>query len=139
MLVYDRKIKPGPGNSMYGLEVCKSLKLPEDFLEAAFNIRMKYFPEQQGFLSLKTSHFNSKKIMNLCELCEQNKGTEVHHLQHQKFADSNGFIKTESGFFHKNSLANLVTLCDNCHTEIHKSNAQHKRKKTTKGSILEEI
>lgn len=139
LLVYDRKIKPGPGNSMYGLEVCKSLKLPEDFLDDAFNIRMKYFSEQQGFLSLKTSHFNSKKIMNLCELCKQNKGTEVHHLQHQKFADSDGFIKTESAFFHKNALANLVTLCDNCHTDIHKSNTQHKRKKTSKGTILEEI
>jgi DNA mismatch repair protein MutS len=139
LLVYDRKIKPGPGNSMYGLEVCKSLKLPEDFLDDAFNIRMKYFSEQQGFLSLKTSHFNSKKIMNLCEVCKQNKGTEVHHLQHQKFADSDGFIKTESAFFHKNALANLVTLCDNCHTDIHKSNTQHKRKKTSKGTILEEI
>jgi len=139
VLVYDRKMKPGPGNSMYGLEVCKSLKLPEDFLEAAFNIRMKYFPEQQGFLSLKTSHFNSKKIMNLCELCQQNKGTEVHHLQHQKFADSDGFIKTESAFFHKNALANLVTLCDNCHTDIHKSDTQHKRIKTSNGSIIGEI
>ena len=139
MLIYDRKMKPGPGNSMYGLEVCKSLKLPEDFLEAAFNIRMKYFPEQRGFLSLKTSHFNSKKIMNLCELCQQNKGTEVHHLQHQKFADSDGFIKTENGFFHKNTLANLVTLCDNCHTDIHKSNTQHKRIKTSCGSVIGEI
>ena len=139
MLIYDRKMKPGPGNSMYGLEVCKSLKLPEDFLEAAFNVRMKYFPEQRGFLSLKTSHFNSKKIMNLCELCQQNKGTEVHHLQHQKFADSDGFIKTENGFFHKNTLANLVTLCDNCHTDIHKSNTQHKRIKTSCGSVIGEI
>ena len=32
-LVYDRKLKDGPGQSMYGLEVCKSLHLPYEFLE----------------------------------------------------------------------------------------------------------
>ena len=31
-LVYDRKLMDGPGNRMYGLEVCKSLHLPDDFL-----------------------------------------------------------------------------------------------------------
>ena len=31
MLVYDRKLQDGPGESMYGLEVCKSLHLPTLF------------------------------------------------------------------------------------------------------------
>ena len=37
---------------MYGLEVCKSLKLPDDFLAAAFNIRMKYHPEMNQNLMI---------------------------------------------------------------------------------------
>ena len=41
-LIYDRKLKEGPGDNMYGLEVCKSLNLPEDFLEMAHDIRNKY-------------------------------------------------------------------------------------------------
>ena len=41
-LVYDRKLKEGPGNNMYGLEVCKALNLPCDFLELAHDIRNKY-------------------------------------------------------------------------------------------------
>ncbi len=41
-LIYDRILKNGPGDNMYGLEVCKSLNLPEDFLETAHNIRNKY-------------------------------------------------------------------------------------------------
>jgi DNA mismatch repair protein MutS len=41
-LIYDRKLKDGPGDNMYGLEVCKSLNLPGSFLELAHNIRMKY-------------------------------------------------------------------------------------------------
>ena len=139
LLVYDRKLNDGPGNSMYGLEVCKSLKLPEDFLNAAFNIRMKYHPEEGSMLSLKSSHFNSQKVMNLCEICNKNVGKEVHHLQHQNEANQNGIINKDGKVFHKNNVANLITLCEDCHNEIHKNSAQHKKVKTTKGFVLQEI
>ena len=97
---------------MYGLEVCKSLKLPEDFLNTAFNIRMKYHPEEGSMLSLKSSHFNSQKVMNLCEKCKKNVGKEVHHLQHQNEANENGIINKDGKVFHKNNVANLITLCE---------------------------
>jgi DNA mismatch repair protein MutS len=139
LLVYDRKLKDGPGNNMYGLEVCKSLKLPEDFLNAAFNIRMKYHPEEGSILSLKSSHFNSQKIMNLCEKCNKSVGKEVHHLQHQNEANENGIINKDGKVFHKNNVANLITLCEDCHNEIHKKNVQHKKVKTSKGYQLQEI
>ena len=42
-LVYDRKLKEGSGPRIYGLEVCKSLHMKEEFLENAFRIRNKYF------------------------------------------------------------------------------------------------
>jgi len=139
MLVYDRKLKDGSGDSMYGLEVCKSLSLPVDFLEAAYNIRTKYHPDKGSILSLKTSHFNSKKIMHLCEKCGKNMGTEVHHLQHQTDANEDGFIVNCDGILYKNHLANLVTLCETCHQEFHKKEVRHKKVKTTKGYILQEI
>jgi DNA mismatch repair protein MutS len=140
LLVYDRKLKDGPGNNMYGLEVCKSLKLPEDFLNAAFNIRMKYHPEEGSMLSLKSSHFNSQKVMNLCEKCNKNVGKEVHHLQHQSEANKNGIINKDGKVFHKNNVANLITLCEDCHNEIHKKNTQHKKVKTIgKGYVVAEI
>ena len=41
-LIYNRKLQDGPGNNMYGLEVCKSLHLPDDFLDEAYSIRNKY-------------------------------------------------------------------------------------------------
>ena len=41
-LIYDRQLRNGPGESMYGLEVCKSLHLPEDFLANAHKLRNKY-------------------------------------------------------------------------------------------------
>jgi DNA mismatch repair protein MutS len=139
VLIYDRKLRDGPGNSMYGLEVCKSLSLPEDFLNAAYNIRMKYHPDTDSLLSRKSSHFNSQKIVHICEKCGVNMGTEVHHLQHQNEANNDGIINNNGLVFHKNNLANLITLCEKCHNEIHKSKTQHKKVKTSKGYQIQEI
>ena len=139
VLVYDRKLRDGPGNNLSGLEVCKSLSLPNDFLEAAYNIRMKYNPESASLLSLKTSHFNSKKIMSICEKCGKNMGTEVHHLQHQNDANNDGIIESADNVFHKNKLANLMTLCEGCHSDFHKKDVKHKRVKTTKGIQIREV
>jgi DNA mismatch repair protein MutS len=140
MLVYDRKLKDGPGSNMYGLEVCKSLNLPQHFIEAAYNIRLKYSPLDGSLLSLKTSHYNSKKIINMCEQCGKNPGQEVHHLQYQTNASKDGVISTANLLFHKNNLANLMTLCEQCHKKMHKSSTKgSKRVKTTKGDTIEEI
>jgi len=134
MLVYDRKLKDGAGSNMYGLEVCKSLNLPEDFINAAYDIRAKYCPTTGSILSLKTSHYNSKKIVNMCEKCGKNPGKEVHHLHHQTEANVDGVIYNCDGIFHKNNLANLMTLCESCHDEMHKTSKKGiKRVKTTKG------
>jgi DNA mismatch repair protein MutS len=119
-LIYDRKLKPGPGESMYGLEVCKSLDLPADFLDRAHSLRLKYAVSSQtggpNLLLSKASHYNSKKIRDLCEICRENEGTEIHHLQHQENADNKGII---GGEFHKNHIANLINICGACHVKIH--------------------
>jgi DNA mismatch repair protein MutS len=160
VLVYDRKLRDGPGDNMYGLEVCKSLNLPESFLEMAHSIRMKYHPKSGSILSLKTSHYNSKKIVGICEMCKEEMGEEVHHLQHQADADEDGIIKIKNlAPFHKNKVANLVTLCEKCHDKMHSSNEDssaptlvttkivkksvkkvtHKKVKTSQGVQLEEV
>ena len=140
-LVYDRKLKDGAGNNMYGLEVCKSLSLPQDFLDAAYDIRMKYHSTKSpsNILSLKTSSYNAKKVVGMCEKCGNKVGTEVHHLQFQSDATENGVINTSDAIFHKNNLANLLTLCEACHDDIHKKNTRLKKVKTTKGTKLQEI
>ena len=135
ILVYDRKLKDGAGTSMYGLEVCKSLHLPDTFLKNAYTLRQKYTKIERGVLQQKTSHFNSKKIMGICEMCKKSFGEEVHHLQHQVKADKNNMINN----FHKNHPANLLTLCEECHTNIHKSGKQHKKIKTSIGIEIMEL
>jgi len=139
-LVYDRKLREGPGSNMYGLEVCKSLILPDEFIRAAFEIRMKYSPENGSLLSQKSSHFNSKKIVSICEKCFKNPAKEVHHLQHQQNANEDGVIYNCDGVFYKNNLANLMALCETCHNEIHKENIKGSRRvKTTRGYKVQEI
>jgi DNA mismatch repair protein MutS len=129
-LVYDRKLRDGSGPKIYGLEVCKSLYLDQDFLDAAYAIRNKYYPETQGILSHNiTTRYNSLKIKGMCEICGSKMGEEIHHLNPQKNADVNGFI----GSFHKNHVANLATVCEVCHDKIHSDTEQLAKKKTTKG------
>lgn len=137
-LIYDRRLRDGPGDNMYGLEVCKSLNLPYEFLERANNIRMKYHPESGSILESKKSSYNAKHIKGICEKCGNTFSSEVHHLQHQKDANDNGFINNKSRFFHKNHPANLISLCKKCHDIFHKTDVQHQKVKTTKGILLQE-
>jgi DNA mismatch repair protein MutS len=139
-LIYDRKLKDGPGNNMYGLEVCKSLSLPQDFLENAHNIRMKYHPDSSSILEHKSSHFNVKHVSGgLCEKCKTGFAVDVHHLIYQNQANDKGNIKQNDLTFNKNNAANLINLCQKCHDEIHKSNKKYKKVKTTTGTVLKEL
>ena len=135
-LIYDRKLKEGPGDNMYGLEVCKSLNLPEDFLEMAHDIRNKYnnksniFNQNCLIIEKKTSQYNSSKIKGVCEICKESEGTEVHHLIYQKeFENGN----SKGNKLKKNHKANLINICEKCHDKIHEENSQLKFYKTTNG------
>jgi DNA mismatch repair protein MutS len=131
-LVYDRKLKAGAGESMYGLEVCKSLNLPLDFLNRAHDLRIKYNKCYKNILAQEVSKYNSKKIKDICEICNINNGTEIHHLEYQKNAQDN-YIITGNVNFHKNHAANLINVCHQCHYKIHKNNEKLSIRKTTDG------
>ena len=117
-LIYNRKLADGPGASVYGLEVCKSLHLPDDFLEFANSVRLRHRapPSDIGILSFEPSHFNARKLKGVCERCTVELAQEVHHLLPQKDADSQNYI----GHVPKNHVANLMALCTRCHDEVHK-------------------
>jgi len=133
-LVYDRVLKDGAGESMYGLEVCKALSMPSDFLTLAHSIRRVRYPGQETVLAKKSSRYNSSKIKGNCDLCGK-LGQDVHHLQPQEQADKNGFI----GQFHKNHKANLSNLCKRCHRQVTRSGTTHRLTKTSKGRSLQTI
>jgi 5-methylcytosine-specific restriction endonuclease McrA len=87
-------------------------------MEAAFQLRNKYFPVTSGILTQPVSHYNASKIRGLCEKCGTKMSTEVHHILEQHKADKDGFI--EGTAIKKNHKANLVALCEACHLLEHK-------------------
>ena len=130
-LVYDRTLRDGAGDSMYGLEVCKSLHLPTEFLEKAFKIRSKYFGDVAPPLNHKTTKYNAKKVRGMCEMCDTKISTETHHLAMQMNAEAEGIIN-------KNHAGNLMALCEACHQAMHTTTTttNDKSKESTKESTV---
>ena len=128
-LVYDRKLNDGAGDSIYGLEVCKSLQMPDVFLSRAYEIRNTYDAKQSNVLNFKTTKYNKDKLRGNCEFCNTKIGTETHHLQYQCNSNKNGYIDV----FHKDHSANLASICESCHTNIHSLGLVYERKKTFDG------
>lgn len=115
IMIYERKIKPGSGDTLYGLEVCKSLDMDDDFVETAFKIRHQLLKLDNK--NIRQSRYNSEFHYHMtCHVCRSNTDTiEIHHIVEQHRADTHGNI----GSIHKNSAHNLVALCRACHDKVH--------------------
>ncbi len=129
-LYYDRQLQDGQGESIYGLEVCKSLRLPDTFLDRCYEIRNTYIQNKNNILSMKVCKYNKDKVRHMCEFCNENVGTEIHHLQYQKDANQNDYIDNS---FHKNHSANLASICEKCHHHVHALNLKFVKRKTMDG------
>lgn len=115
-ITYERKLKPGVGETLYGIEIAKSLDLGASFINHALKIRKEMTGQSKEFMSTKKSKYNSKKYVDTCNSCGSNSDLHTHHINEQNEADLNGII---DGKFHKNTLHNLMTLCKKCHEEHH--------------------
>ena len=111
-LIYNRKLEPGIGNEEYGLEVAKSLSLEIDFLHNAYKVKNQL--KDIGLYSTKSSIYNSKKILDKCEICGE-EGEEIHHINFQSEANKFGHINS----IHKNMKGNLCSICEKCHDKTH--------------------
>lgn len=139
-IIFCRKLKDGPSQSLYGLEVAKALNLDKSFINKAFDIRNELIGKKSEILSTKKSKYNPKKLVDECEICGYypRKDTDIHlhthHIDFQCNADQNGFIN----HFHKNNKFNLVTLCMKCHENVHNNKITiNGYKKTTNGIELD--
>jgi len=112
-LIYNRKIKSGSGNAIYGLEVARAMDLDIEFITLANNIRKEILGINIKLLTNKTSQYNSKIIMDLCKVCGE-KATEVHHIKPQLCSDQHNMI----GNHHQNVAHNLIQLCHICHQNV---------------------
>ena len=150
-LIYERKLKPGNGPQSYGILVCKSMKLDNEFVKMAelirnqieagevlkFNNRLSSY--NINIESKKVSKYNNDKLFHNCEICGL-KGEDIHHINMQCSSDNKGIIESDNGKFHKNEKWNLVCLCKSCHNNVHKSEPKLKingYKETSDGYKLE--
>ena len=111
-IIYERKLKDGPGSSLYGIEVAKSLLECPELIEKAYEIRNKLIGNEKK--PVKKSVYNSKKIIDKCQICSSTKQLEVDHVIGQCTTDDNGFL---DDYRHKNHISNLCILCHDCHLQ----------------------
>lgn len=133
-LEYVRVMCDGVGDTNYGLEVCRSLNMPVDFLDVAYDMRKIVAPETKSLLDSDGSRYNAGKIKYKCEMCGEI-AVEIHHIHEQHTADARGFI----GTFNKNHKANLLAVCEKCHDKIHSASIKKKVVKKTKTTKEEKL
>lgn len=130
-IIFERKLKDGPGGSIYGLEVCEYLCMDTKFLARAFQIRNSITPDktEKNMNRPTISRYNKNKIKVMCELCGYSPRLptdlplHTHHIKEQHTADQNKMING----VHKDAVSNLMVLCKQCHDHKHsKENAGKK-------------
>ena len=117
-LTFNRKLKEGHGDSLYGLEIAKTLDIGSEFIKNAFEFRNNLLKKSNMILNTKKSRYNSSLYIHECHICKKESvNLHTHHINFQKDADKNGIIKDKH--FHKNKIHNLVVLCSICHEGVH--------------------
>ncbi len=113
-LIYDRKLKIGSGNSLYGLEFAKYLHMDREFIENAYKIRKnltKEYSELELLKKKKRSKYNKNLFITKCAFCD-NPAEDIHHIIPQKEVN-------KIGEFHTNHKYNLLPLCKYHHQKVH--------------------
>jgi DNA mismatch repair protein MutS len=117
-LVYDRTVKPGAGNPLYGLEVCKGLAMDPAFLLSADRIRREVLKIPSALsVGLRSSAYNASVVMDKCGVCGTADATETHHIRYQETADAE--TRHVAPGVHVHRASNLAPLCAECHRLEH--------------------
>lgn len=116
-LVYHRTLREGSGSSLYGLEVARAMRIPDDILEDAINFRKRLAGEAELSQAIGSS-WNSAIIKYKCEICGKTEFStlEVHHIMERQHANKTGHLTDNSNVHFQ---ANLAVVCDKCHDSIH--------------------
>lgn len=127
-LVFERKLKAGPGNGSYGVEVAKSCGLPGEIIRVAKRYNQNHF-------KLKSSRYNKALEGTVCELCKENPFQQTHHIVEQKQGKIKKILKNNE-IKNINDKSNLVMLCATCHEMITRGEIEITRKIRTSGNCF---
>lgn len=112
-LIYDRALAAGAGSALYGLEVCRALDLPPEYLARATALRGAL----SGAHAAHTSTYSAGAVVDQCAVCKATGAAarlEMHHIRPQAeraTAAAEGADVDAAG--------NLACLCAKCHDDLH--------------------
>lgn len=114
-LIYERKLKLGPGPSQYGIEVMGHIINDKKFYNSALKYRklINWKPpsrsEASSLAVFRPSKYNTQVFIDSCEICGA-PAEAIHHIQPKKL-----------GSRRLNRRSNLVPVCSSCHLDIHRN------------------
>ena len=120
-LIFERTLKEGQGEEIYGILVSNNIINDTEFNELTNSIKNELLKKPNMILQNKKSRYNSQVYIDECELCKKrvvDDEYDVHHINFQKDCE-NGFVK-DKPHIPKNGKMNLMVLCEECHQKIHK-------------------
>ena len=126
-LIFNRLLKEGTGEQIYGITVAQYILDDTLFINKAIEIKNNLL-EKNGIntklVSDKKSLYNREIYMDACIVCGCKEKLESHHINMQKdfISTTNGKINMKKKHVLKDSKANLVVLCSQCHDNLHSGN-----------------
>jgi DNA mismatch repair protein MutS len=108
---YGRRMMPGRGPDLYGLEIARHVLQDAEFYERALRIRDRLTGHVDR-ISTVGSVYNRDVIVQQCEICGSTQSLESHHIVFQKEFENNGGAG-------RDREGNLVVLCESCHDQLH--------------------
>nr|YP_010322942.1 MutS-like protein [Homophyton verrucosum]UKP87714.1 MutS-like protein [Homophyton verrucosum] len=134
-LIYERKLKPGPGPSQYGIEVMGHIINDREFYSSALKYRKLINwrglctqdpqprsestvrkPVRKNSLTVfRPSKYNTQVFIDSCEICGA-PAEAIHHIKPKKLYTN---VKVRS--LNLNRRSNLVPVCSSCHLDIHRN------------------
>ncbi len=127
LLIFNRELKSGQGDPIYGITVANKIVKYPTFITIANQIKNDLLHLSNHVIPHKTSKYNAKLYLNKCSMCnkeyeyndsEHTSNLDTHHIIHQASYRNNNLIPEQQHIL-KNQLSNLVTLCKDCHQKIH--------------------
>lgn len=129
-----RKIMPGEGPVMYGIEIAEQLGFPSDFIAKCFHYRrlmndrvsmavMCHTKPDRGehLVATAPTRYNKNVTMDHCHRCSTKVSLQAHHKIHQEHASERHGKKIIPGTGGQSihSAWNLQILCEQCHHREH--------------------
>ena len=110
-IIYDRELKEGSGENIYGIQVANHIIRNNGFVELANSIKNEILENNDYLVNPKYSKYNKAVVMDECKICGERNNIVYANL------DTHHIIPQEE--IKNNEKNNLIVLCKKCHKKIH--------------------